>query len=231
MKARPALSFVASAVVCCGLVVGVPTVQAAEPDDLDQDLAIVRAHWQAGEVRAALSHAHLTAGEHPDSTEAVAWLAMILDRVGQSQAALDTLHQATLAHPDDKHLSSAMQRLQTDRQGCAARLHASHVEAGRFVPGRQAYALVAASGRPRLVPGLLTRGDDALHARFAASQTVKQPMLVVDASGHLVAQGDDPQNLQVAAPGMAPMASSRSMGAEELYERLLPNVVQDQPCD
>jgi len=56
-------------------------------------------------------------------------------------------------------------------------------------------------------------------------------MLVVDASGHLVAQGDDPQNLQVAAPGMAPMASSRSMGAEELYERLLPNVVQDQPCD
>jgi len=217
--------------MCCGLLVGVPTVHAGEPDDLDQDLAIVRAHWQRGEVRAALSHAHLTAGEHADSTEAVAWLAMILDRVGQSQAALDTLRQAMLAHPDDKVLAAAMQRLRADRQGCAARLQASHVEPGRFVPGRQAYALVAASGRPRLVPGLLTRGGDALHARFAASQPVKQPMLVVDASGHLVAQGDDPQNLLIAAPGMAPMPASHSMGAEELYERLLPNVVQDQPCD
>src|SRR5437763_17204894 len=79
-------------------------VTAAEPDDLAQDLAIVQTHWQAGEVRAALSHAHLTAGEHPESMEALAWLALILDRVGQAQAALDMLRQAMAVHPQDRHL-------------------------------------------------------------------------------------------------------------------------------
>jgi len=230
MNLRPAFSAAACALACASLV-GVPTVHAAEPDDLEQDLAIVRAHWQAGEVRAALSHAHLTAGEHPDSTEAVAWLAMILDRVGQAQAAMDTLRRALAMHPQDKHLIAAMQRLQADRQGCSATLDARNIEAGRFIPGRHAYALAAASGRPRLVPGLITRGNDAMHARFSASQVLVRPMLVVDAGGHLVAQGSDPQNLQVAAPDMAPTPAARSMSAEELYERLLPNVVQDQPCD
>lgn len=204
---------------------------ATDTDDLEQDLAIVRTHWQAGEVRAALSHAHLTAGEHPESMEAVAWLVLILDRVGQAQAALDTLQQAMVLHPQDKQLGAAMQRLQSDREGCAVALQAKGIEAGRFIPGRQAYALVAARGRPRLVPGLLTRGKDALHARFSASVPITQPMIVVDAAGHLVAQGGDPQDLQIAAPDMAPTPATRSMSAEELYERLLPNVVQDQPCD
>jgi len=200
-------------------------------DDLAQDLAQVQRHWRAGEVRAALSYAHLTAGEHPDSMEALAWLALIEDRVGQADSAMARLSQALKDRPGDDQLRSALARLTKDRKGCAASLRLRGVDAGRFIPGRPAFALMAASGGPRLVPGLVTSGTDANHARFsAASGLGAWQLLVFDASGRLIAEGDDPQALRVLAPTKTPMPAKPGMGAEELLETLLPNVVQDQPC-
>jgi hypothetical protein len=203
-------------------------------DDLASDLAQVQRHWQAGEVRAALSYAHLTSGEHPDSMEALAWLVMIEDRVGQADSAMSRLLQALKERPRDEHLRSAMTRLVKDRKGCAAHLRATGIETGRLIPGRRAFALVPASGRPRLVPGLVTSGSDADHARFSAASAMEaSAMLVFDATGRLIAEGSDPQDLHVlspAAPMKPPMPARPGMGAEELYETLLPNVVQDQPC-
>ncbi|RQP21952.1 tetratricopeptide repeat protein [Albitalea terrae] len=200
-------------------------------DDLVQDLAQVQRHWQAGEVRAALSYAHLTSGEHPDSMEALAWLVMIEDRMGQADSAMSRLLQALKERPRDEHLRTALTRLVKDRKGCTATLRAAGIETGRFIPGRQAFALVPAAGRPRLVPGLLTSGTDGDHARFSASSVVgTSAMLVFDTAGRLIAEGDDPQALRVLAPMKTPMPVKPGMGAEELYETLLPNVIQDQPC-
>lgn len=205
----------------------------AQPhDDLGADLAAVRTHWQAGEVRAALAYAHLVAGEHPDSTEALAWLVLIEDRVGQGAVATVRLRDALRVRPADEHLQRAMRRLTKDREGCAATLRITRGEPGRFTPGRPAFALTAASGGPRLVPGLLTSGDDDTHARFDATPTIgMRSMLVFDSAGRLVAQGRDPSRLMLSSGGAALTPPSRGMSAEELYERLLPNVVQDADCD
>jgi len=279
-------------------------------EETSAEIGVVRSHWQAGEVRKALAYAHLVSGEHPESMEALAWVALIEDRVGQADAAMARLKQALLQRPDDRHLQRAIASLQGDRgsadvaprfavglvidagrrvlvpwhsaevpeglcmlrasDGRARRavVEAMDADAGiavmrllqsmslpdaglataRFTPGRPAFMLVPVageSGRPRLVPGLLTSGVDAEHARFASRQQVMAAsVLVFDDAARLVAYGSDAKGADLTLSTMAraqraavrggsvqsPTAAPQKLSSEELYERLLPRLVQVGAC-
>ena len=62
-------------------------------ESLEAEIGLVRASLQAGEFRRAMSSATLTAGEHADSSEAVALLAYLQDRAGYTEQALKALKQ------------------------------------------------------------------------------------------------------------------------------------------
>jgi len=62
-----------------------------EGESLAAELGIIRAALQDGEFRKAVAHANQTAGEHPDSTDAAAMLAFLLDRSGRTEQALSSL--------------------------------------------------------------------------------------------------------------------------------------------
>ena len=86
-------------------------------ESLDAELGLVRASLQAGEFRKAVSWATLTAGEHTDSSEAVALLAYLHDRAGYTEQALEALNQLRTDRPDDPIAAAALATVLIDRGG------------------------------------------------------------------------------------------------------------------
>jgi hypothetical protein len=84
-------------------------------DDAATEIGIVRSRWQAGAVREALAMAHLVSGEHPESMEALSWLVLIEDRLGQREAAMKRLSAARALHPQDPHLLLIAARIGRER--------------------------------------------------------------------------------------------------------------------
>jgi len=274
-------------------------------EDTAAEIALLRGLWQRGAAREALAYAHLVAGEHPESMEALAWLVRIEDRMGQHDAAMKRLAEATAARPGDRTLADAHAALQGDAPASAAvgllfdrgdrvllpwaarsglpswfsvvsfdghmrrgvvegvdaqvgllvlRLLGSLPTSGnaphhaRLVAGRPAMLLasveepssVDAPFRPRLVPGLVTRGGVASpdRARFSASHDAAGAALVFDLGGRLIGwRADDGLVTTTQAardtlhlPASDDTAAAARLSAEELYERLLPHLVQVHPA-
>jgi len=297
--------------LACGAVVShVPMPASAAPprgeehrsaEDTAAEIALVRGLWQRGAAREALAYAHLVAGEHPDSMEALVWLVRIEDRMGQHEAAMKRLAEAMAAHPDDRTLAGARDALQGDAPASAAvgllfdrgdrvllpwAMHSElpswfsvvsfdgHARRGivegldaqagllvlrllgglptsgnaprhaRLVAGRPAMLLASVEEsppfRPRLVPGLVTRGGVASpdHARFSASHDATGMALVFDLGGRLIGwRGDDglvittrPAHDTLHLPASDDTAAAARLSAEELYERLLPHLVDVRPA-
>lgn len=84
-------------------------------ESLDAEIGLVRASLQAGEFRKAVSWATLTAGEHTDSSEAVALLAYLHDRAGYTEMALNTLKQLHADRPNDPIAAAALATILIDR--------------------------------------------------------------------------------------------------------------------
>jgi len=89
-------------------------------ESVEAELGMVRAHMQAGAFREALSFAYLASGEHADSPAAVALLAYIEDRAGQTERGLARLKEAGARFPDDPSLLAVKAEILIDR-GAAAR--------------------------------------------------------------------------------------------------------------
>ena len=89
-------------------------------ESLEVELGLVRAALQAGEFRKAMSWATLTAGEHTESSDAVALLAWLQDRVGHTEQALATLRQLRADRPDDAVAIAALTNVLLDRGGNAS---------------------------------------------------------------------------------------------------------------
>jgi hypothetical protein len=85
----------------------------------DAEIGLVRALLQAGEFRKAMAYANLTAGEHPDSSEAAALLAFLLDRVGRTEQAFSTLKRLRNERPDDPTPVAANAEILIDRHAPA----------------------------------------------------------------------------------------------------------------
>lgn len=86
-------------------------------ESLEAEIGLVRASLQAGEFRKASSWATLVAGEHTDSSEAVALLAYLHDRAGYTEQALATLKQLRADRPDDPIAAAALATVMIDRGG------------------------------------------------------------------------------------------------------------------
>lgn len=89
-------------------------------ESAEAEVGMVRAHLQAGAFREALSFAYLVAGEHAESAAAIAQLAYLEDRHGQTERALARLKQAALMFKDDLFLLATRTEILIDR-GAAAR--------------------------------------------------------------------------------------------------------------
>lgn len=89
-------------------------------ESVEAELGMVRAHLQAGAFREALSFAYLVSGEHADSAAAVALLAYIEDRAGQTERALARLKEAEARFADDPSLLAVKAEILIDR-GAAIR--------------------------------------------------------------------------------------------------------------
>jgi len=303
----------AAALACYAALGHAPTPSWAAPprgeehhsaEDTAAEIALVRGLWQRGAAREALAYAHLVAGEHPDSMEARAWLVRIEDRMGQHDAAMKRLAEATAARPGDRTLADARAALQGDApassvgllfdrgdrvllpwaargelpawfsvvssDGHARRAVVEGADAqadllvlrllgslpasgeaprhARLVAGRPAMLLASveepssadAPFRPRLVPGLVTRGGVASpdRARFSASHDAAGAALMFDLGGRLVGwRADDGLVTTTQAardtlhlPASDDTAAAARLSAEELYERLLPHLVQVHPA-
>ena len=78
-------------------------------------MGIIRAALQDGEFRKAVAHANQTAGEHPDSTDAAAMLAFLLDRSGRTEQALSSLQALERQRPQDWMAVAAHAEILIDR--------------------------------------------------------------------------------------------------------------------
>lgn len=88
-------------------------------ESLEAELGLVRAAFQAGEFRKAMSWATLTAGEHKDSAESVALLAYLHDRVGHTEQALQSLKRMQQSHPQEAVVVAVHADILIDRAGAA----------------------------------------------------------------------------------------------------------------
>jgi hypothetical protein len=86
-------------------------------ESLEAEIGLVRASLQAGEFRKAVSWATLTAGEHTESSEAVALLAYLHDRAGYTELAIKTLKQLLTDKPNDPTATAALATVLMDRGG------------------------------------------------------------------------------------------------------------------
>ncbi|MEJ0035426.1 MAG: trypsin-like peptidase domain-containing protein [Gammaproteobacteria bacterium] len=118
-------------------------------ESLEAELGLVRASLQAGEFRKAVSWATLTAGEHTDSSEAVALLAYLHDRAGYTEQALQTLKQLRADRPDDPMAAAALATVLMDRGGKAS---AADEAASRKWP-RPAFQAIPAEKRHVIAGG------------------------------------------------------------------------------
>lgn len=84
-------------------------------DEPDADLGQVRADLLAGEFRRASAFALLVAGEHADSSSALALGAFLEERAGQTARALTFLEQARARAPDAVPLLGAYAEVLIDR--------------------------------------------------------------------------------------------------------------------
>ena len=88
-------------------------------ESLEAELGLVRAALQAGEFRKAMSWATLTAGEHTESSDAVALLAWMHDRVGHTEQAIATLEQLRTDRPGDRVALAALSNVRIERGASA----------------------------------------------------------------------------------------------------------------
>lgn len=79
------------------------------------EAGMVRAYMRKLASREALAFAHMVAGEHRDSGYALALLCLLLDRVGHTKLALDSLVEAHRRAPDDLALVAAEAEIRIDR--------------------------------------------------------------------------------------------------------------------
>lgn len=89
-------------------------------ESLEAEIGLVKAALQAGEFRKAMSWATLTAGEHTESSDAVALLAFMHDRIGHTEQALATLRQLQTDRPNDPVATAALSHVLIDRGGNAS---------------------------------------------------------------------------------------------------------------
>ncbi|MEC5386779.1 serine protease [Uliginosibacterium sp. H3] len=80
------------------------------------EVGMVRAYLAEGQYRRALAFAHLVQGEHTRSNEAMAWMAYLNDRSGQTGIALRMLEVARATQQDDVALLCAQSEIFIDRQ-------------------------------------------------------------------------------------------------------------------
>jgi tetratricopeptide (TPR) repeat protein len=90
---------------------------AARGESLEAELGLIRASMFAGEVRKAMAYATMVSGEHPNSSEALALQAYMLDRLGQTERALSILDAARARLPQDATLVAVTAEILTDRLG------------------------------------------------------------------------------------------------------------------
>jgi hypothetical protein len=84
-------------------------------ESLEAEIGLVRASAQAGQFRKALALAALTAGEHKDSSEALALLAYLRDRAGYTEQALTELKALRAERPQDPVAAAALATVLIDR--------------------------------------------------------------------------------------------------------------------
>jgi len=118
-------------------------------ESLEAEIGLVRASLQAGEFRKAVSWATLTAGEHTDSSEAVALLAYLHDRAGYTELAIKTLKQLRTDRPNDPIAAAALATVLMDRGG---KVSAADEAASRQWP-RPAFEAIPVNERRVLAAG------------------------------------------------------------------------------
>lgn len=134
-------------------------------DHTEAEVGLLRASLQAGDFAQAVAWANLIAGEDPDSTEAQALQAFVLDRTGHSEFGLQLLRTARAARPDDVALAAAEGEILIER-GLAA-------EAARRLD-----AWIARNGGQPDIDRMRARAADALGdssqaARFRARSSAR----------------------------------------------------------
>jgi hypothetical protein len=100
-------------------------------ESLEAEMGLTRATLAAGQFRKATSWATLVAGEHTDSSEAIALLAYIHDRAGYTEQALGTLKQLRTDRPKDPIAAAALATVMIDR---GAKVSAAETAASRNWP-------------------------------------------------------------------------------------------------
>ncbi|MEJ1966918.1 MAG: trypsin-like peptidase domain-containing protein [Gammaproteobacteria bacterium] len=168
-------------------------------ESLEAELGLVASGAAGRRVRKAMSWATLTAGEHTESSDAVALLAYMHDRVGHTEQALATLRQLRVDRPNDPVAAAALSNLLIDRGGDAGTPNAKSVSLAwlrpSFEPIPVASSRVLSAGNGVIVEGgqrvltysaVLPKGATAIYVRNGLGKVRRAVREAGDQKGALV---------------------------------------------
>lgn len=164
-------------------------------ESVEAELGQVRAYLEGGDFRQAVAFANLVAGEHAESMAALALLAYIEDRGGQTERALARLRAARAAAPDDVALLGSMAEILIDRGAAAQAIAALDAWIARSPPQGDIYALRARAA--------LANGDGEGALRWRARAAAAANMAAAGTASSWPAPHFQPMSIPVGAAAVA----------------------------